>query len=344
PIVSASGYTLNEALNVMNAGVERTINLSHLAAVMVSENVAREGMLPYLNTLTRYREFRRTLFLFITKGAISNIFLHDKPVLETSATRVIEDFQSTTKRTGLAPSMQVHQFLTEMETPNEDPVAPVLSVNERVAAQKKKTAGSANGLSRREIGDTPGGVNRSGGNPVEDVGTAVFRGDKMVDLLTGEQTRSLQLLSGSIKRLVLSVPSPIRKGGYVALAIRYAKPMHVSLTLRPHPVLSIKQSFEAELLGDESNGNFVPPANRRKLASAMSAMIHSREMLLMQRVFARDRADPFRFFRYARAQFPTNQALLAYDWHKQLPTVKIRLSVETNVRRLGTQLAPPSIP
>ena len=195
-----------------------------------------------------------------------------------------------------------------------------------------------------EKGDIPGEVNRSGGNPVEDVGTAVFRGDKMVDLLTGEQTRSLQLLSGSAGRLILSVPSPIHKGAHVSLALRYGKPLHVRLTLRPHPVLTIKQSFEAELLGDESNGNFVPPANRRKLASALGAMIHEREMLLIQRLFSQDRADPFHFFRYARDQFPTNQALLAYNWHKQLPTVKVLLSVETNVRRLGTQLAPPSIP
>ncbi|MCY0892906.1 MAG: Ger(x)C family spore germination protein [Acidibacillus sp.] len=342
PVVSATGKSIHEAFDVMNAGVERTINLSHLSAIMFGERAARQGILPYMRALVRYREFRRTLYLYVVKGSLGELFLHDKPVLETSATRVIEDLQESSQRTGFAPSIQVHELMNALEMPNVDPVLPVLSENEQVAKESKKTSGSTDDLRENSATTEPGHLNRAGGNPIECVGTAVFRNDRMVLILDGEHSRYMQLLSGRLHRALVVVDSPIGVKSAVSLMLHDAQPEKVSLSLSgKKKTLDITQVFEGTLIGDQTNASYVNPAARHLLEQKIAADLSRQELALIKEMYTRYDVDPFEFFRYARGQFPTFDAMENYDWHKQLPKIVTRLHVKVIVRRLGTQLDPP---
>lgn len=340
PLVSASGRTIPEAVSNMNTGIERMINLSHLSAIIFSESAAKKGLLPYLRTLVRYREFRRTLYVFVAKGELGKVFREDKPVLETSVTRMIEDLHESSRRTGYAPSVQMHQFLGSLETPNEDPIMPILAVNAQVASESE-TGGGSPRLKTHAMDLTPGRVGRSGANPVECVGTAVFRGDRLVGMLDGSESRYLQLLMGSLQRTVISVKTPGAKG-YLSLAVRYAEPLTVRLQLTGRaPRLHIMQSFEAELIGDQAAETFTAQAERKNVERALAARIKRDELRLLEKVYRDMRAEPFHYFSYARGSFPTFAAMRRYDWHSRLPLVQVTVDTESNLRRLGLQLNPP---
>ncbi|MCY0877014.1 MAG: Ger(x)C family spore germination protein [Firmicutes bacterium] len=343
PVVTASGRTLHEAIGLMNTGVERTINLSHIAGVIFGEHAARLGLLSYVRPLVRFREFRRTLYLFVADGSVGDVILKDKPVLETSVTRVIEDLHQTSERTGYAPSVQMHEFLGNLETPNEDPVLPILSYNKQVGSESQKSAGSPKHLKTDNVaGASPGTINRAGGNPVECVGTAVFRGDRMVGRLDGEETRYLQLLNGHSQRMVVILAAPLGPPGYLSLGVRYAEPAHIKVSVHQNPpTILISQSFETELLGDETAQSYVDNASKSTLEHALADYIAKREALVIHKVFVEMGADPFHFFAYARGQFPTYAAMSAYDWRKHLPDVKVTIKTEATLRRMGTQLSPP---
>ena len=341
PLVTATGKTIHEALAMMNVGIERKINLSHLSAVMFSEKVAKSGVLPYLRTFVRYREFRRTLYVFVTKGSVSELFLKDRPVLETSATRAIEDQRALSQTYGLAPSVQLHQFINALQTPHDDPVAPLLSMNEQVSKEKKKQAGSSKNLQGAQVSFTPGSINRSGGNPIECVGTAVFRGDRMVGVLSGDETRYLQLLSKALQQFVLTVPAKAHSKSLVSLGIRNEEPMKVVINLQGrHPKLAVSQAFEAELLGDQSAISFTSAKNHLELERLASGLITKNEVALINKVYRTMQADPFHFFDQARGQFKTLQAFQAYPWHKELKNVFITVHTSVSIRRMGTQIAP----
>lgn len=340
PTVNATGSTLHEALNLLNTGVERRLNLSHLSAIIFSEQAARKGLLPYLRTLTRYREFRRTLYIFVAHGKLADVFLKDKPVLETSATRLIEDLHQTTARTGFAPSVEMHQFLGGIESPQEDPVAPLLTVNDQAESQGKHSDPAGNS---GKVSTQPGHIQREGGNPVECVGTALFHGDKMVGILDGNDTRVMRVLSGSLQRFTDNLPSPIGDHKPVTLGVRYAEPMRVTVDIHQDPpVVRVNQSFEAELLGDQTSTSFVPTNHRRSLEQAEALRIRSQEARLINMAFQKYRVDPFHFFDYAHAEFPTYRAMKAYQWGAKLTKLRVLIRTEVNLRRQGTQLGPPT--
>lgn len=344
PITTATGRNLNEAILMMNTGIERTINLSHLSAVIFGESLAKEGLLPQFRSLVRYREFRRTLYAFVANRSVTDIFLKDRPLLESSATRVIEDLHDSSQRTGFAPSIQVHEFMGELEIPNEDPILPILSENRQVSKESKKTSGSARHMRKDHLSTDAGKINRAGGNPIECVGAAVFRGDRMVCTLSGDETRLFQLLSGTLKRSTFTMASPMGEKGYLSLNIRDAEPMSVTVNLSTRrPSLRINQVFEAELLGDQTDASFAKEQNRKLLETRVAHSLSQSETALINKLYDRHQVDPFRFFRYARGQFSTYDEMMRYNWHRQLSHVSVQVMVSVTLRRLGTQLDPPVV-
>ncbi len=334
PLVAAKGRTINEALSLMNTGIERKINLSHLSAIIFSENTARLGLQPYLRTLSRYREFRRNHYLFVSYGDLDNLMQAQKPLLELSATRYIEDLHQTSRSLGYSPSVQVEQFLNALYSPAVDPILPVLSVGgENTEKQTKK------------LHFSPGHIERVGGNPVECVGTAIFQKDKMVGVLDGMETRYLQLLNGSIKQMEISVPSPFQKQNYLSVGIRLSKNATKELVLKgPKRHIKIWQNLEAELHSDQGMISYVDEKNRAILEKMIADSVEKYENRLLYKLLHKKKVAPFNFIEEARREFPSYDAYAKFPWSKTLAQLPLECHVKVVMRRLGSQLNAPIAP
>ncbi len=334
PLVAAKGRTINEALSLMNTGIERKINLSHLSAIIFSEDTAKQGLLPYLRTLSRYREFRRNHYLFISHGDLIELMQSQKPLLELSATRYIEDLHLTNRSLGYAPSVQVEQYLNALYSPVVDPVLPVLSVNEQKTEKKNK-----------KLHFSPGHIDRLGGNPVECVGTAIFQKDKMVGMLDGMETRYLQLLNGSIKRIEIAVPSPYQHRTYLSVGIRPSKTTTKEIILKgTNRHIKIQQNLEAELLGDQGNISYVDEKNRAVLEKMIGDSVQKYEDRVLNKLLHKKKVAPIDFLEEARGDFPTYDAFAKFAWQKTLAITPVECHVKVVMRRLGSQLNAPIAP
>ncbi len=65
------------AEQLLNTFVSKHITLIHNTTVVVSEEIAREGLAKYINPLVRSREIRRTNYLLVVKGK-ANDFIEKK--------------------------------------------------------------------------------------------------------------------------------------------------------------------------------------------------------------------------------------------------------------------------
>ena len=334
PIVAAQGRTIHEALSLMNMGIERKINLSHLSAIIFSEKTAKKGLLPYLRTLSRYREFRRNHYLFISHGNLQKLMKAQKPLMESSATRYMEDLHLISGSLGYAPSIQVEQYLNALYSPSIDPILPVLSVNSEKTEHKNT-----------KLHFKPGHIDRSGGNPVECVGTALFHHDKMVGMLDGMDTRFLQLLNGTIKHIEMAIPSPFQKNVYLSVGIRLSKSSKKAFVLQgAHRYIAIRQNLEAELLGDQGTISYVNEKNRAILEQTISNFVENHENRLIYKLLHKKKTVPFNFIEEARAKFATYPAYAAFPWGSTLAEIPVRCDVSAVMRRLGSQLNAPISP
>ncbi|MDB5083383.1 MAG: hypothetical protein JWN30_269 [Bacilli bacterium] len=366
--ITVRAHTITEAMNLVNTGVERRVSLVECKLIVFGQDLARDGVHDVLSGLSRFREFRQTTYLQLAKGKASEVMSTEKPVYEQTDVRFAEDVALIGRQTGFVPRSTIHDFLNNLAAAGEDPFVPILAVNKKVkqAADQDKAkdkggggggqgSPSAGGMSNEKssaqenqpklLAANPkydaGQVVRLGGNPVEFIGTAIFRGDRLVATLDGVQTRMLLALRGELERIQLEITSPFDKTKYTGVEItRIARPK-ISYELNRNPIrIHVHLDMEGNLYGDQAGTDYTNPANVRVLEQQVNTSMQSVQDKIISDVLNGCQADPFGLFRRARSQFATNAELENFSWRQKCKTAVVDVTNDFKMRRTGLILSP----
>lgn len=333
--VTIRAHTIQEALLLANSSIERTMSLTHLGSVIFSEDLAKQGLSEELQAMVRYREFRPAVLVFVSKGKAKGVVANDSPVLELSPSRMVDSIAMVGQKTGLIPVVYLHNFTRTLETRNSAVVLPIFSVNESVQDDPK----GKKDVQGNQVDFNAGQVSRSGGNPTEWMGAAVFKSDKMVGELTGLDMIHLRMVQGQLKRTKLDFPDP-SKSGYVSVSIRKERNPKVTLDLADRAQVTIDVPLDADILTIQSGTNYTDPAERQKLERYLSHQLSTQLTGLLERSLNEQDADIVPLSDYVRRKFSTQAAYDAYPWEKRMEQAKIQVNVNLHIRRFGVQLNP----
>ncbi|MFC4767637.1 Ger(x)C family spore germination protein [Effusibacillus consociatus] len=332
--ITVRAHSIGEALTLLNTTVERQISLMHLASIGIGESLAREGVINYLRPLARYREFRRTVVLYVMPGNVREVYEKNQPILERSVTRFTESVTEVGRHTGLGVTNKLHEFIVSLETPNEDPIAAVLALNPKAKEQVGEREES-------ELSFEPGKVVRQGGNPLEFTGTAVFQNDRLVTYLDGIDTRMLLTIRGELRRTQMDFPDPFEKERFVSLELKHARAPVVKVDLTTDPIrVKIRQRLEGDLIGTQTGLDYTKPSDMNILEKSIAQRLAERQKKLIEHIYHEYQADPFGILKRTRGQFATFPDLKAFDFRTKLQDAEVDVEVDLQVRRVGIQLSP----
>ncbi|MDI3256427.1 MAG: Ger(x)C family spore germination protein [Kyrpidia sp.] len=355
--VSVMARSLGEAINLINSTVERRLNFVQCQYVLFGEGAARQGLSPHIQDLLRFRQFRRTVFLAVVRGKAADSFKENKPVLESSVTRYIEGLQKLKAFTGMVPVVQLHTFVRAMEGDSEDPFTSVLAINESVKEQDRRKNSQQQGANQetgkesessgekqrsdREF-QTPavtfeaGRMRRVGGNPEEFPGAAVFRGDRLVDVLSGEEARLLLALRGDLAHAFFTFRVP---QGRFTLEVQQheGRPRIVEGAARGKPVWQIDPPFDVDLVS--AVGAFDTRTHQgllelRRMAEQQFDAEAERLVAKLQKCGS----DALGLGLYARRGFLTDAEWRAYGWRDRYEEIQVQVRSRFVIRRIGNQL------
>jgi Ger(x)C family germination protein len=334
--VTYRARSITEAMTLANTSVERVLTFTHLTAIVFGEDLAREGLHAHLQPLVRYREFRRTVFPVVSKGKARDFLLADEPMLERLPTRVADAVVQMGASSGLIPGDRLHDFLTALENPHEDPVMSCVAVNSRVEEDPK----GKNGVQGRGADFTAGEVGRAGGNPAEWSGAAVFHGDRLVGFLNGRETIELQLLRGRVRKTKLEFQDPRDASKTVGIILRRER--SPQYTIQPgHPLkIMVKVPLDADLASTESDIDYTEPANRQYLERQLSVMMSKEMEALLGKIVHQYHADVVPIARAARRKFSTYQQFEQYPWERELGQAEVVVQTDLHIRRFGVLFGP----
>ncbi|MFL0444829.1 Ger(x)C family spore germination protein [Bacillus subtilis] len=163
---SASGTTIREANNKLQTSLSRTINSSHRRTVIIGEDMARDGVAPVFDILTRNPQNRLTALILVSRGEARDILNTDVQLEQFPAEMIRELAIIATSR-----PVFLSRFMSDLVEIGSDPYAPVIS------ASKTK----------------PGGKGKSN---LKIDGLAIFKKDRLMDIFKDEHmTASLMLLN-----------------------------------------------------------------------------------------------------------------------------------------------------
>ncbi len=333
-IITLTAPDLVTAKNTVNSFVTRQILFSHTKALVVSEELARtEHFFRFLSSAIKEREVRREISLIVTEGRAEEFISKNKPELNVRSHRYYRFLIERSRETGLVPASTINRFF---------------SITEADADLFLAMYGSVKGKKDEEFKDEDqyiaGQLPKKGGDPVQLMGSAVFKEGKMIGKLTGEETRISILLDNTqnIQDMYSSFADPLDKKYKIGVRIEKNEKTKVKVKLRKGrpPKIDVYYPVEIEILSIPSMVNYGDNLeNQRLLKRTIASKMKKNAEKLIKKTQKEFKSDAFYWSLYVRPLFSTVKEYEEWDWtNKNYPYADINVTMDVQIIGFGKQL------
>jgi len=255
-------------------------------------------------------------------------------VLETNPAKYLQLATLTGKFTAHTPlEPQFHYFYNATHTAGDDPDALLVGLARRTPVGEEPPIGD-NGW-RSEGSYLPSEIPRTGGNTTEVAGAALFKEDKMVTEIDGDELMVLMMLRNSFYNSNLTLADPLQPDRMIAVNLHQQRSTRFNVDVsEPVPKISIEIALESFELGVQSESNFEDPRYRPILELAVSNKVRNDVVGLLQKTQQLD-IDPAWIGEEAKIHFLTAQKWADYNWRQVYSQAPIDVTVKVDLRTFG---------
>lgn len=346
-ITTMRGRSILGLIDMANTYIDRRLSFVHGKLLVVGEDLAKQGLAPYVSELVRFHEIRRTMFVVIAKGTAREFISANKPILEQNPAKNLELLALACRKAGLIPASQLHRFLVGMQSLGEEPLTILAGISKHQSpdekGEKKKDEAKGEGeslqfipIEKSDINYIAGKSPSIGGNPVELLGAAVFRGDKMVGEITGEEVRYVLYLRGTFKQGITVAEDPLERGRFVAADLRLARPTQLRVEKdgnRFH--INVNITLEGGLVGSQGKEDYADPKVLEAVEKQLANQIEEGCRDIIKKAQTEFSSDIFAFGNKARHLVTTWQDWMDLDWTEEFPSAAAKVTVKVELRRTG---------
>jgi len=193
---SAVGKTFRESMEAQQNHLSRVLHFSHRRVLIISEAIARKGIMPVFDPIFRIPQNRLSTLPIVALDEAKDILVADAPIERMSAEMVRELSQMAT-----VDPINLRIFLYSLLTEGMDPIAPAVrkvTTATNMAEEQKST--------------------------IQLAGIAVFRHDKLATVLEDRAAIGLLLAMGQARRPTINVAVPGEQSKTASLQITRFKP------------------------------------------------------------------------------------------------------------------------
>ena len=323
-----------EAINLFNTAISRTVVISHVKMLVISEEFAREGIENYVMPLVRFRDARRSIQVVISKGKAEDFIHENKTNIGDSLSKSTELMFNQSNKNGYFPQVSLDNIYERMLSPYSEAMAVYGGINNFHNLPELKEGEKSPLVIERDF--LPGELPRSGVAKREFLGTAVFAGGKMVGTLNNNETRYMLMVIGHFKRgLITCLDKNDPKSSISFDIIPGRKPKITAKFEDGKPVINVKLNIEADVVTIQSRINYEDKNKINELNVMLKNYIEDGVKKSIEKTQKEYKSDIFGFgFKIAR-QFNTLPEFLQYNWLSHYPDAKVNVDVVVNVRRTG---------
>lgn len=333
-IITLTAPDFITAKNMANSFVTRQISFSHAKTIVVSEELAKSDMFfRFIGSALKEREVRRETSIIVSEGKASEFIRKNKPEMLIRPHKYYQFIIDRSIETGLVPEATINRLFAITDGDADLFLAISGSVSE-------KREGSS---FKEEDQYIAGSVPKEGGNPVQLIGSAVFKEGKMIGKLTGEETRVSLLLDNTsrIEDMFVSYTDPVEKNYKIAIRVKKKTATDINIKLRKGPPkINVKVPLEIELLSVPSMVDYGGDMKKQMILKKWIAKEIEKNMIALvektQKVF---KSEPFYWSLAVRPLFSTTKEYEEWDWtNKNYPYADINIDVQVDIIGFGKQL------
>lgn len=348
-LITTRGKTLSGAMEQQNAFLSRRAYYAHNDVVIVGEKLASQGMHLILDRLTRERDTRLTLNVFVTGDNVKE-FLRGGSRLEISLPKEIRQMKLRTSQRSLRGEANLLDFIQNLLQSGQDPYLPVVEMREETPTSPREAEIGETGKDGKRENEVNGeNINGEKEESTENkvgypkmYGTAVFREDRLAGFLDGYETKGLLYVEESLIDSRETINDPEGKPGEIVLITIDNSSRILTEVVNGKPRITVKIEEEGDICCQTSATNLFTPENFRRMEQSKEEVIkgYVKDVLEKTRKWE---TDIFGFGNKIKQNHPGYwEDLEKGEWREEIyPKLEVEIQVESNIRRTGLIERPP---
>jgi spore germination protein KC len=328
-----------EGVQLLNTSIPRKLNFMQAKLIVISDELAKEGVAKYLGAMVRFREIRHSMHIAVVKNSAMDFVNAFEPLIGSSVSKAIETFMDEPDNTGYFAHTTLNNVFGDIVSTSAQPFCMYCAVNDFSNFKYKKNDNKASETTDDAIIEqnfTAGNIPRTGGGSDEFYGTALFDGDKMVGELNGNETRSMLMLNGNYKKGTYTIKDPKNNKFIVSVDVSMLKKPNIHVnTSGDIPKINVNLELEGDILSIQSGEDYEKLDMMPVLEDAFTKHIRSNIINLISKCKSLN-SDVFGFGDIAVMNFLTISKWENYKWKSKFAQSEVCVNVVFKIKRTGT--------
>ena len=320
--------SIDSGLALINSYISKKINLSHCKAIIISEELAYEGLSEYIYNLVNNIEIRPDCNIVVTRCKAEDYLNNSTPTLESVSARYYEFILNSSEYTGYTENITLSDFYSDILSTTTEAHAILGGINEKATHKSYHNLTLADSEAAYKADETP--IQSKTG--IENMGIAVFKGDKLVGELSGMESLCHLILVDDFKTATISIPDPYEADSIINLFIHAKKhpKIHVNL-LNGTPYIECSLSLSADILSLDANSNYSTPQALDLISNSANSYLEKSISSYLYKMSKEYHSDIDNFGKFVIKNYSCWNDWVESDWLANFENAFFSIHVDTNV-------------
>lgn len=327
-IDTVESSSIDTAINLLNTYIGKEVNLAHCKVVVFSESIATDGLSDYIYRLINNSQIRPTTNIVISRCDAKYYIENSTSKYEKVITKYYDVFPQSADYTGYTANVTIGDFFNKINNNYSNPIAILGGVN-------TETTENQNTSESNEETDFNILANESsitGDRGTENIGLAVFKGDKLVGELTALETLCHSIITGETNSFVISVPDPQNDEANIDIAVSETEKPNVDVDIsNGSPYISLDINLSGRVLSVNNGTNYLNENYLNMISDSANQYLESQILEYLYKTSTEFNSCIDEFYSYVINKFLTIQDWEAYDWSSNYQSSFFNVNVNMNV-------------
>ncbi|QCX34302.1 Ger(x)C family spore germination protein [Caloramator sp. E03] len=315
-LVTSRGRTISDAIKSITLFFDKKLFFNHNKFIVISKDVAKEGILSIIDFFFRDRELRKSIWVIISKEEKASDILGVIHGISDIQAAYVDEIVDLKDANGKMSNIKLIELSQRLYSEGIEPIASV--------AQIKKFP-----LYPIEIKEE---IENKGLNFY---GTAVFKGDKLVGYLDDIETMGLNWITNKMRNCVIVIPGLVDNNKKISIQINNAKTEIKPELIDSNYLLNIKVKASGNIGETEECIDFTNDENFIKLQNEVNKVVKEQIEKVINKQQKQFESDIFGFGSALNKKYPHEWLKIKDNWDKIFSNVKYNIEVEIKILNSG---------
>lgn len=314
--------SITNGINMMNAYLDRKVNLSHCKLIVFSEEIAKDGIADEIYSLINETQVRPSSNIVVSKCNSKYYIENSIPSLESLVTKYYQIFPNTSEYTGYTCNATIGDFFNNISSDYSDPYAILGGIYNSDNSSKSETIND----STIKSNEAP----ISGTRKTQNIGLAVFDNDKLVGELNAIETACFLNIEKKIDTFLISIPNPEIVDNKIDIYLTPNTTHKIDVSIvNGAPYVKIKLKFSGKIYSMTRDAQYLDNKILDKISSSCETYLESQFSNYLYKTSNVFKSDINQFGSYALSEFTTTSEFENYDWQNNYKNSTFDIDIET---------------